>query len=580
MTNERNSPWRERVEELLYRASALATSAAAAATSNFAGPVVPNEAAASALTTLVEGQLVRVLSTMDIYRFEANSSVPLSAHVVLASASPGASPRLFRTLVCDPVWRSGITDVYIDPSNVTGVANDENQAIFRAPQVGSARQPLLTWQELYRRWGRGNVITTGDLVNLTFQIHVLSSSPAATAAQDPCIMDFVCGVDTFPRMLGEGSTTVFGPIALTAATAANPAVPSPGGSAATIQVGATVWTPFVGKRIRRVSDGSIAYVLKDLGGGVARISIPALTNEPLFSGVPTSVAWSPGDTIVVEDLVNVHMGTVWSVAMEGSASGFLGIMNVANINIMRSNSSGDSPFTPSSTDPKYSFVFYQSTSDRGISLDSNFNGNNCAIRNNALLGQFLSSRGAFYGGAIINTSDVGGFAFVELGGVSANQITGAFDYSVQVQGGTIIVRGVSTIGSCAVWDTPITSNNPGGHAVLVGGSNSTAGAGFLSLQNSTPIWGTGAAGRGLRVQAGSKISQYRTLPNITGTTGDFQLANSTSAWFYQASVAAYGPPTGPIACSWANLAAAQPGGFGGSAHEPGQDSHINKEATT
>jgi hypothetical protein len=487
--------------------------------------IVANEAAASAIAGLVDGQQVFVKSHRSWWRFNSNSPAPIVPHVAIASASPGPSPRLLRTAYAAPEWRESITDVYIDPANTTGIANDENHAIFSAPQVGNARQPLLTWQELFRRWGHKNLINTGDLVNLTFQIHVLSSEPGGSAASDPWDIDFVSFIDTYPRLIGEAAVTTLGPIALTAFTAQNPAVPAPGGTPCSIQIGATVWGPFIGKRIRRVSDGSVAYILKDLGGGVARISQPQLTNEATFAASPTNVNWAAGNNVVVENLTDVNAGR-FHFGFVSSAFGFAGQFNFLDVNFMNVSGS-DQEISLYVEDNNSVAVAYQCTFARTLDMDQSVIANGCGSRS-PLLSRSLGY-GAWFGGAVIAPAfPIGGF----LAGRSKQFfLFGQLDFFAYSQGGCISFATPCTAGVFSVWDAPVqVQDNPGGHAVLVGGApNTSASSCELAIRSSNIVFGSGSAGRGVRVGPGSKVSQYLVLPNVTGAGGDFQLADDTSA---------------------------------------------------
>lgn len=538
--------------------------------------IVPNEAAASALVGLTTGQTVFVLSEMARYRFDANSPLALRANEVLASASAGASPRLIRTSYSDPKWRLGISHVYIDPSNVTGVASNENQAIFDAPQAGAARAPLLTWQEFYRRWGNGETIRTNDLVNFTVTVHVISSQPAASAPANPGTIDAVMGVDTFLRVVGEAPTTVLGPVVLAAFTAQNPAVPAPGGTPCSINVVAQVWAAFLGKRIRRTSDGSVATVLADLGGGTARISQPQLTNEAIFALTPTNVNWAIGDNVVVEDLTTINPGDDWQIDDEGSPTfGLASQANVLDCAIMNPGA-GLFPFTPRANNGT-PWVFYQCGFDRSFSQSGASVLNGCSLR--STYGGAGAGKGGIYGGAI---RPAGGI--VEVFGASEALFNfGAIDFFTYIQGSGVLFRGGSCVaGAFSVWDAPVQANfNPGGHGVMVGGQpNLSAGGAVLALRSANPIFGTGSVGKGMRVAPGSRLSQYGALPNIAGAMGDLQLADSVVGWAWNPALALY-QPAGGLALTWANVALALGlGGFGGSAHEPAKDAHVNQAAAT
>lgn len=562
----------ERIEALLARVRAAAASASA----SFAGPIVATEALASAFAGLPDGEQIMVLSERSIWSSDPTDVRPFTALDANKRIPRAGGGSLTRTTYADPKWRYGITDVYIDPSNVTGIASNENKGIHTSPQVGDARAPLLTWQELFRRWGNGNTIFTGDLVGLSFQVHILSDEPAISAALDPATQGYITGTDTFPRYLGEANVVVLAGNLDGAGgfTAQNPAVPAPGGAAAQIKVGATVWGPFIGKRIRFTATGAVATILKDLGAGSARVSQPQITNEPLFFVAPTNANPANGAAFVVEDLVTVNTGNYWTIGGEGSAFGFGQQVNVADINVMTTNPAGDFPFAPQTDGTRSTYVFYQCSSDRSQAQDAPVIHNGCTLRSSYFTLGNLGA-GAYFGGAIIPGA-AGGIVVVT--GNDNDVFGGAIDFNTYVQGVGVMFRGGSSCGIFSCWDAAINANiNPGGHGVLIGGDpNLSAEPAQVSIRNG-PIFGTGAVGKGLRVAASSRAN-YRVLPNITGTTGDLQLGDSAVAWWWNPATAVYNPVGAGSALSWANLTA--PALFNGGAHEPHLDAHINIGAAT
>lgn len=85
-----------------------------------------------------------------------------------------------------------------------------------------------------------------------------------------------------------------------------------------------------------------------------------------------------------------------------------------------------------------------------------------------------------------------------------------------------------------------------------------------AYQTGGQLWGTGATGVGLNVQSGARFGLRNPFvqPVITGAGGDFKLGGLATARSWIEGTAAY---TAAIATTWANLAAAQPGGLGQSA---------------
>jgi hypothetical protein len=536
--------------------------------------VVPNEAALAALAGKTNGISAFVETHRSVWRVDFTSTLAPVPHVVIPNVAGG---NWIRTAYADPTWREEITDVYLDPNNSTGIANDENHAIFGAPQAGNARQPLLTMQELFRRWGTGNVVQTGDPINLTVTIHLISGQPLAGAANDPLAQDFLSGLDTYPLLIGEAPVVTLGPIALGAFTPQNPSVPAPGGTAPTITIGATVWGPFIGHRIRRTSDSSVAYVLKDLGAGQARISQPQLSNQP-FGSAPTNVAWAPGDVVVVENLTDVNVGEHFRWGQEASPLGFLGQYGMIDVNII--NASGADPLWAPDVDGDAVLVFLQSTSDRSISQESSVI-LDASCLHQPFFGQ-SAGYGAMYGGALVG-GGIPAFIAAEIFGASKQFFNfGTFDFFTYVQGSGVIFRGMQVSGTFSIWDAPAgVALNVGGHALQVGGPpNIASGACNATLRSSNPIFGSGSTGKGVRVASGSKISAYLALPNITGGAGDLQLADSVIGLWGDFASGTYQPPGG-IPLTWAAVAApAGAAGFGGSAHNHDQDAHVNKASAT
>jgi hypothetical protein len=66
---------------------------------------------------------------------------------------------------------------------------------------------------------------------------------------------------------------------------------------------------------------------------------------------------------------------------------------------------------------------------------------------------------------------------------------------------------------------------------------------------------------------------------VTGALGDWILGNATvTPRYFDATSGAYLPATAGTPNTWANLAAAQPGGFGNNAHNPDNNARILKAA--
>ena len=212
--------WRERIESLLSRALALAAaaSAAAAAANSFAGPVVANQLAASALplSTFVTAKQVYTVAQEAIWEYipgvaGAVGVPPLSPNEVI----PAAGGVLARTNYSSPKWRIGVNDMFIDPANPA--ANDENDGF-------TALTPLKTGYELHRRrgWDASKPVVGPSLATSPdgySNIHVQSD----IVAPDSLPIKITIAKNATMRVQGGPSTILRTSTLTNAVTAMNPA---------------------------------------------------------------------------------------------------------------------------------------------------------------------------------------------------------------------------------------------------------------------------------------------------------------------------------------------------------------------
>ena len=184
---------------------------------------------------------------------------------VRGQSSAAGAPSV--ALVSSPARSPSPPTIYLDPSNATGAASDQN--------VGLQRSPLLTTKGIARLLG-------GGWSNLSRRVDVYLLSP------------FPAGAPTWAmrvEAVAEGFVYVHGGLVvehagtLSAATTLNRA----GNAAMTVTAPANFpWAPYAGKSFLRVksgaSAGACAEIRKDLGGGVARLGelfVPdPLANQP------------------------------------------------------------------------------------------------------------------------------------------------------------------------------------------------------------------------------------------------------------------------------------------------------------
>lgn len=497
---------------------------------SFAGPIVANEAAATAVPAalLPDGEQVFILSHRSIWTSDPNDARP----IVVGPTSPDNNQRiarngggsLNRTLYSDPNWRIGITDIYIDPNNVTGVASNENRAIFYTPQAGNARQPLLTWAELRRRIGAMLYMTTGDTVNFNVNIHVISDISVFNIT-DTSELEIYAGLQTFPVVTGEANTIYINSVldGVGGFTPQNPTA-ALGGQACQIKVGATVWAPYIGFQVFFPATGAVATILKDLGGGSARISQPVITNKASNSLTPTAVNPANGTAVQVILWCAFNPGA-WKFRFAGTTNQAIGFFKTQNLTII-ANTQNDLWAPENETGSNYPIVeFYECRTLRVL-----LNGNNVAWSGCQIAAGYQAAHnevgGGVYGCGVVPLDNR---PHIYVTGKSTHQLNrGVFDFDSYFQDCFVIVDGACQLGAFSIWDSPATGNNPNGHALLVGQSINQRVPALLALTGGTGVFGNGALGNGMQVSAGSTCV-YETLPNIFGATGQFALGDDTSA---------------------------------------------------
>lgn len=535
--------------------------------------IVADQATASALTGLADGTCVFTLTQRAIWTFEKNSTLPLDTGRCLASASGG---RLLRTTYSDPIWRYQITDVYVDPTNASGVANDENQAFFGSPQVGVARQPLLTWSEFYLRTRSSNLWTSGDAVNGLWNIHVLSDIDIFASPQTKQIssIDFLADVDTFPFIEGTQTaiyvnTTLDNPGGF---IAQNPASPTPGGTACQIKVTAQVWAPYVGYKVLFPGTGAVATLLKDLGGGVARISQPVLLDTTPAAGNTGPTATNPADGDVVQIVIDTFINPgFWRSRFSGTSSNMSGLFATSNVSIYLDSQSTLWTVDNAGSQAAFGIVgFYGVATQRVILHGANVIWNGCQFTGGyqSIYGEI---GGAIWGCGMVPLDNRNHIFLSGKADHAANR--GVLDYDTYLQNCGVIAMGPLQLGRFSVWDAIITGDNSNGDAVSIGQginervpSNTSFTASGVGI-----VWGSGSIGFGVHLQSNSTLS-YEVTPNITGTEGDFAVGDGGVGVAWDPVLLAY---TTNRYCTWPNLAAlVAVGGFSGNAHNLQQNAHV------
>lgn len=537
------------------------------------GIIVTSLSALAATDGIADGQKAFVQSVKGYFIYASSSTQTIDGRTALATPSAGNTRWIFDHTFSHPDWRIGITDIYIDD----GYGTYENQGIYNG--VPGSPAPI-TSKEFYLRWGRDNLITTADLIGLTVQVHILNT------ISDPLTVVCKLGTDTFLRFLGENSTTLLSST-LTGYTSQNQSTPSGGTPSSITDTAVATFSPYIGKRIRFTATGATAIILKAIAANQARISQPVTVDEPLFFPVPTVVTPSGTAAYVIEDPVAVNLGEWRIISPDGSDFGFSYQTNVADIRITE-DSASPTGWMPSRLDGVLPNIlsFYRCVWERSYDMTGqNVFQLGCGITGNLFtsnIGIQLSNTCWFGCGIVPNSSAI---KVVRIANSrSGPQSFGALDYYTYVQGASVVFEGDCATGAFAVWDAPTHSiYNPGGHGVCVGSQTPdghTSGVAALSARSGNPIFGSGNAGVGMRLNANSTVT-YQIAPNIIGSGGNFQLGNSTTGWWWDATVGTYKPAGAGISLTWANLSAAKGvAGFGDAAHEPDKNAHIAKINTT
>jgi hypothetical protein len=503
------------------------------------GVTIANNMAELALLPGVEGELVFVKTLKTFFIYTSSSTLAADGITVQTTQSGGAT-RWLRTSFSHPSWRLEHDDWYID--SIAG--NDENNG-------ATALTALRTGAELSRRYGHGNLVRSTS-VDLSIRYHIKND----LLAPDYFELDVTADVDTYFRILGENTAT------LRTGTLANSGgviVENPNTNQPWVIKDTGVVTWETDARIRFTNgpaNNGTCWPAKDLGSGSLRVSPPCTWDEPDFFNTANAVTPANGNTYAVERLTKINLGEI-RVRRTTSAFGFALIVNVANLDIQ--NPGPGFAISDHADGHNLSISYYGCRVRQPLYLRSEY-----------YINSFLSD--GVLGTTFFNNIGFSGCLFKYINAQNpfflVSNWRGSFgNVTTYLQGVPLLFVGSNAInaGSVAVFDVPISFANPGGHGINVGFAKDVFLEQAASLGVVGSIWGSGNAGAGIRMSAGSSLSIHRnSITTITGTGGDFILADAATARAWDEAV---GAPTGVITCTWANLALAiASGGFGGSAH--------------
>ncbi len=487
------------------------------------GVYVANLTALAALTTtpMRDGQLAYVVSLKSYFMLDSTSALTADGITILAATSG----RWLRMDWAHPYWKT-VTTWHID---VAG--SDENVGA-----TSGAGNALKTHAELMRRWG------VKPKLPVSITVNVDSNLPST----DPINLDVLLADGTALAYVGtatNGRTGTF-----TSVVARVPSTNTPNSVADT---GIADWTADLNKRVKITSgtrSGSYCWVDKDLGSNAARITELVLTDPPNYDIVPKVQVTS--DPYVIQTLCTVYAA---NIKVDADS---LGIASFT-FQDFRVTGDGSGTFQPAGS---ANMNFSDCRFDNEVSIFETcpyLQITNC----NMVLGiTGYTGRTLIFAGSATKVRAVGGGAFIHIGTDILVKDYGAF-----ADGGCNIDIGEAGFVDCATHGVA----NPLGSAIYI----RVGGCLTQHLYNTATryIWGSGSAGYGIQVAVGANVGVVN-QPYVTGTSGNAQIAGSTSARAFDEDLGTY---TELRSLTWANFwADVSAGGFSKGAHNVSSNGHI------
>jgi hypothetical protein len=499
-----------------YRSSCLALIALVQESSVYLSgqdinPVVPNMASVSTLaalralpdTALPAGSQVWVSSVGALYTLNKTSTATLLGTEIVATQS--AVGRWKRILTSsDSRWAS-VADWYIDPA--TG--DDENE--------GTALAPLATPDEIYMRLYEQRI--TAATLTLWVVSSVATTKVARLRIRESVGIVYVKGTRTVTRTgTLTGATGLVGNVAQNITDAA-----VPGGT----------WTPDVNKLFVPTSLSTRSSVIEsDMGGQTARISPPVgYTLSTAGYSVAMSATAAPytvGTTYEIQSIPTMALGS-FEILPEGQSSATQTRLIIEALRIPFEAIGGPAPHN------SYLTWFRDCIFENVPQCDAADYINCVALSGYSMRGQRPST----------------------VGGISRSTID--INSAAPTLQGTMVIGGAgifcssganATLAACLVYSSGadgVTARNNGRFT--------------MSTNFGNGLWGSGNVTHGIHVKSGSQfIRQTSNTIAITGTVGDIKIETASSCRSTDTTTNAV---TNLNVCSYANLAAATPGGFGG-----------------
>lgn len=314
------------------------------------------------------------------------------------------------------------------------------------------------------------------------------------------------------------------------------------------------WGADVGRLVKITSgpnQGTSFWVVKDLGSGAARVSLPVPSPNSTGFVPPLTGTISAGDTYTTYALPQFNIDRISASARSDFNRIFFRELQIEGPR----GAAGLSDVTVAAGESVP--VFQRCVIDKavvGSSTGSSFqfvNFSNCY------------SKVAVGGSPFANVYFAGVITGVVGLGTNGQTI---LDGDVYVQGVSLIANRQSyvKIGRAAIFDAP-------GDALIVQAGSRVYNQNFDYVTHR--LWGYGSTGRGVNVEAGGIFSYDTTVPSVTGAS-DFALSGAAQARAWDDTIPG---PTGLRNCTWTNLGAPiASGGFGGQAKNFATDAAIRQ----
>lgn len=503
----------------------------------------------SSTAGLFDGYIGYVQSVKGRFIYATSSTQTADGRTTLTTSNGGSTRWLFDTSYSHPDWRIDRNQWYIDPS----LGDDEND--------GTQSFPIQTGQELYRRWGMGNIIKQdGNDPNYAVNVHILGD----ILSPDQLDIDVILDGTTELRVIGDGITV------LRSGTA-----DVSGGITTENQTSNIPWqiqdTAFggnwiEGQRVKFTSGAAtdaVCWVAKNQGSGSARLSNPSFSTELSFGIIPSNATPADGDDYDVEVMPKVCLGH-FRVGKHGDANAYSSFVNFIDLDLQANVDMFTSEVT---NNILWIYTnFYQTAFRMGVCLQG-WSLANCLVEEPTGLTPALAIQGTSYvfgGLMLLSTAN----SWIEYASTVGGNISG----DCYIQGGWGLLVGHGVVGNVGIFDVQTEVDfNPNGDGLQAG----NPGSGDIDLNGGNVkligrVWGSGNAGKGICVREGAACS-YAFIPTITGLNGDFQLGSGGKARFFDETSGVY---SAAISETWANMATAQPSGFDGQAHNLSEDSHL------